>query len=163
LDAVDLRRVQEARTGGYRFLCQRLVEIRPIPMRVGDLVVRTCRDEQLALVPLAVYERLVETMEEEGEAAFQPDPDVGVGPLPRSPFRECPDSRQMVSIGKLFQQEIGERRGRFANGEPGMPPRVPPAPPGDFAAAAPVRPASRQIPSRGPQRRHRSSRPARLS
>ena len=162
-DAADLRRVQEDRAGGGGVMCQRLVEIRPIPVRVCDLVVGTCRDEQLALVPLVVFERLVETMEEEREAAFQPGPDARVGPLPRSPFRERPDSRQIVPVRQIprgadWRVAWTIRRLRTGDAAP-----VPPARPGDSAAAARVRPASRQIPSRRPRRRRRWSRPARLS
>ena len=162
-DAADLRRVQEDRAGGGGVMCQRLVEIRPIPVRVCDLVVGTCRDEQLALVPLVVFERLVETMEEEREAAFQPGTRRSGGsaatcPISRTPGFEADRTCRQIPRGADWRVAWTIRRLRTGDAGP-----VRPARPGDSAAAARVRPASRQIPSRRPRRRRRWSRPARLS
>ena len=56
-------------------------------------------------------------MEEEGEAALQAARDVRPRPLPRAPLRERSDPRQIVAVRQLLEQEVGERRGRLADGE----------------------------------------------
>jgi hypothetical protein len=65
---------------------QRVIEIRPVPVRIADVVERTRRDQQLAIVLLVVDERLTGLMEEEREAAFQAAGDIWMSALPRSPF-----------------------------------------------------------------------------
>ena len=46
--------VQVDRAFGLRLLRERLIEVRPVPMRVGDVVVRARRHQQL---PLAIRRR----------------------------------------------------------------------------------------------------------
>ena len=36
-------------------------------------------------------------------------------------FENGPDLRQVVAIGQLFEQQVGQRRRRLADGEPRMP------------------------------------------
>ena len=59
-------------------------------------------------------------MEEEGEAALEPAGDVRSRALPRAPLRERADARQIVAIRQLLDQQVGERRGRLADGEARM-------------------------------------------
>ena len=116
-DRVEPRLVQVSRPRCLRLLDEREIEIGPIPMRVGDVVVGTGGDQQLPGVIRVVRESLVESMEEEREPALEAAGDVRMRPLPRAPLRERADLRQVVAIGELFEQQIGQRRRRFADGE----------------------------------------------
>ena len=67
-----------------------------------------------------VGKRFTRTMEEEGETALQASGDLRPRALPGSPFRERANARQIVSIGQLFEQQVGQGRGRLADGESRM-------------------------------------------
>ena len=115
--AVEPRLVEVDGARGLGLLRERVIEVRPVPVRVGDLVVRARRDQQLPLAFGVVGERLARAMEEEGEAALQAARDVRSRPLPRAPLRERPDPRQVVAVRQLLEQQVGQRRGRLADGE----------------------------------------------
>ncbi len=119
-DPFEAHVIQVDRARRLRVLDQRKVEIRPVPMRIGHLVVGARRDEQLARVVSAVGESLSQTMEEECEPSFEAAGHVRPRALPRPPFREGPDLRQVVAIGQLFEQQVGQGRRGLANGEPRM-------------------------------------------
>ena len=97
-----------------------MIEVGPVPMRVADLVVRACGDHQLSLVLLVVREPFAWAMEEEREAALQSARDIGMGALPRAPFRKSADPRQVVPIGDFLDQQVGKRCRRLADGESRM-------------------------------------------
>ena len=67
-----------------------------------------------------VGKRFTGTVEEEGETALQASGDLRPCPLPGSPFRERTNPRQFISIGQLFEQQVGQRSGRLADGESRM-------------------------------------------
>ena len=119
-DAIQPRLVQVDRALRFGLADERVIEVRPVPMRVADLVVRARGDQQLARMVAIVRESFAGTMEQEGEPAFETAGDLRALPLPGAPLRERPDARQIVAIGDLLDQQVGERRGRFADGEPGM-------------------------------------------
>ena len=52
---------------------------------------------------------------------FRPHADAGMAPLPRAPFRERPDRGRSYRSAQLLEQQVGERRRRLADGEPGVP------------------------------------------
>ncbi len=59
-------------------------------------------------------------MKEEGESALEAAGHVGPRPLPRAPFRERADPRQVVAIGELFEEQVGQWRRGLADREPRM-------------------------------------------
>ena len=93
-DALEARLVEIDGSFGFGFARERLIEVRPVPMRVGDLVPRAGCHEELASVLAVVGKRLTRTMEEEGEPALQASRDIRPRALPGSPFRERANSRQ---------------------------------------------------------------------
>src|SRR5580704_15747141 len=118
---------------GFRFAGERVVEVRPVPVHVADLVMRAGRDEQLALVLPGVSKGLTGTMEKEREAALEATGHVRARTLPRPPLRKHTDSRQLVAIGQFLEQQVGQRRGRLADRESWMAAALdehdPPSPP----------------------------------
>jgi len=100
---------------------EEVIDIRPIPVRIGDLVVRTRGHQQLTVVSGAVLKRPIELVMEEAEAALQAAADVWIRALPRAPLREWPQARQIVCVRQLLDEKVGQRRRRLANRETGMP------------------------------------------
>ncbi len=80
--ALEPRHVEVFRTGALRLLGQRLIELRPVPVRVGDRIVRAGGNEQLPLVIVGVGELLSRLVKEKGEAALEAAGDLGAKPLP---------------------------------------------------------------------------------
>jgi hypothetical protein len=54
-----------------------MIEVRPIPMRVADVVMRTRRDQQLTFMIAIVAERPIEVVTEEAEASLESPSDAG--------------------------------------------------------------------------------------
>ena len=88
-DALEPCLVQIDRAFRLGLAHERVVEVRPVPMRIGDLVVRARGDQQLPRV-LARRRRTRSpgSMEEEREPAFEAARDVRTRPLPGAPLRE---------------------------------------------------------------------------
>ena len=53
----------------------------------------------------------------ESEAAFEAACHVRIFLLPTPPFGKWRNARQVVASRQIFQQNVGQRRGRFADGE----------------------------------------------
>ena len=107
-DALETRFVEVNRARRLRLFDQREIECRAVPVRIGDLVVRARRDEQLTRVRAVVDESLFVLMKEKREPSFETARDVGARSLPRAPFRERSHPWQVVSVGELFEQKVGE-------------------------------------------------------
>ena len=107
---------------GFRLARERVVEIGPVPMRVRDLISWAGRHQELAAVLMVVGKRLTRAMEAKGEAALQASGDIRPRALPCPPLREGTDARHSVSIGQLFEEQIGQGCGRLADGESRMSP-----------------------------------------
>ena len=88
--------------------------------RLSDRVVRARGHHQLPLVLRVRGVRHPRPMEEEGKAPLQAARNVRASLLPRAPLRKRTEPRQVVPTGKFFDQQIGERRGRFTDGEARM-------------------------------------------
>ena len=54
------------------------------------------------------------------EAALEAVPNIRALLLPRTPLREWQQLRQVMAAGQVFKKKIGQRRGRFADGEARM-------------------------------------------
>ena len=63
--------VEIVHAGSLRFAHQCLIEVRPIPVRVADLVGGTRRNHQLPIACVSVVERRIELVKEEREAALE--------------------------------------------------------------------------------------------
>src|SRR5258708_9938320 len=90
---------------------QEMVEVRPIPMRVGDSIVGTGGDEELAGVFGAIEPRGICGVVQKGKPALQSAGDVRIGLLPCSPFGQWQQSRQPVTAGELVGEQIRQRGG----------------------------------------------------
>jgi hypothetical protein len=111
------RHVEIGRTFSLRLVRQRLIELRAVPVRVGNGVVRARRDHQLTVALVVVGEQHAWLVEEEREAALQTARDVRTLPLPCAPLGERAKPREIVPIGEFFDQQVGERRRGFTDGE----------------------------------------------
>jgi hypothetical protein len=104
-----------------RVIDERQIEVRPVPVGIGDVIVRTGGDQELPGMTVIVCERLAEAMKEKRESALEATADMGVLALPRTPLGKRSNVRQVVAIGELFDEKVGQRSRRFADGEPRVP------------------------------------------
>ena len=101
-----------------------MIEARSIPVRIRNLIARAGSDQQLVPPFGITCKRLSEPMMVEGKAAFEAAGNVWIGSLPASPLRQRQQSRQIVTPRQLFEQEVRQRRRRFADGKARMPPAL---------------------------------------
>ena len=99
---------------------ERLVELRPVPVRIRDLVVRARRDHQLPLARVIVRDRRTRLMKEEREPALESACDLGPGTLPCPPLRERANAREIVAVGQFLYQQVRERRRGLSDRESRM-------------------------------------------
>lgn len=102
VEGIERGVVEIHHTFRLRLTNQRMIEIRPIPVRVADFVERAGRHHQLPIVLVGVGEYVAGLMEEKREPAFQSARDAWMFALPRAPFGKCPDARKIVAICELF-------------------------------------------------------------
>src|SRR5881409_1297540 len=112
--------VEILNTERLRFACEKMVEVRPIPMRVRHFVVRTRCDQQLVRAILAALPRLAELVMIEREPTLQPTRQLRVRLLPGAPFTQGSKPRQVVSRRDVLEKQVGQRRRRFPNREAWM-------------------------------------------
>ena len=103
-----------------RFAHKVRIDMCPMPMSIGNRIVRTCRDQQLIFARKARCP-LAETVVKESEAAFEPAVEIRISLPPRSPFCERENARKIVPKRQIFQQQVGKRCRGFADREAGMP------------------------------------------
>ena len=87
------------------------IEVRAVPVGIGDAIIGRSGDEQLLAVCVVIAEFAARLVMEEREAAFQSAGDFGMRGLPRSPFRERANRREIVAVAKFFEDQVRERRG----------------------------------------------------
>jgi hypothetical protein len=92
-----------------------MIELWPVPMCIGGVVVRACRDHQLAPMVVIFSKVFAGTMEKEGKSTFEADGNIRVCMLPCSPFRKRTYLWKVVPVGEFFEQQIGKRGRRFSN------------------------------------------------
>src|SRR5262249_25534519 len=119
-DVLERELVDVAGARGLGFAHEPVVEVGPIPMRVGRRVVRARRDEQLTRVPGIVDELLIEVVLEEAEPALEPAGDFWIRLTPAPPLRERLQAWQVPTISDRFEAQVTERRRRLADREPRM-------------------------------------------
>jgi hypothetical protein len=93
-----------------RLADQNMIEVRPIPVRVGHAIVWAGGDEQLVAAGRLIGPGVPMDMMIEREAALETAADFRVSFLPGSPFRERRDLRQVVAPRQFLQQQVGQRR-----------------------------------------------------
>ena len=84
-------------------------------MRIGEFVIRAGGDQKLIA---SVRRRLISLpvrLMEIREAPLQTAADLWIGALPRAVGSQGSEAGQIVALRKLFQQQIGQRGGGFAN------------------------------------------------
>ena len=86
-----------------RIAHERGIEVRAIPVRIRDLVVRARRHQQLTAMLFGVLKRLTVDVKEEREAALKPASNLRTLPLPGSPFREGPQPVEAVAVGEILK------------------------------------------------------------
>jgi len=104
-----------------RFTNEKMIEVRAIPVRVRNFIARTGRHEQLVASFRIVCEWQADLMMVKREAAFQAAGNLRICLLPRPPFGQWQQPRQIVSARQLLQQKVRQRRGGFTNDKPRMP------------------------------------------
>src|SRR5262245_29203334 len=119
-DCVELDLVEIDGPLGFRLSHERVIEVRPVPVGIADLVMRAGRDEKLMGVVVPIVECLAKPVEKERETALEADGDVRPGSLPGAPLRERADLGQLISVRELLEQQIRQRRRGFADRKPWM-------------------------------------------
>ncbi len=84
-------------------------------MGVGDGVVGTGGDEEFVGVTGCGQPGLAGRMMIEGETPFEAAGDVGMGCLPGAPTGEGAQVGEVEAVGKLFEQQVGDGSGGFAD------------------------------------------------
>jgi hypothetical protein len=100
------------------FLHKKGIDIRAIPVRICDRIVRARRDKQLIRPVASHFARRVRGVIVKRETALQPARNLRVMLLPAAPLGQGEQARQIVAKGNLFQEQIRERRGRLADDDP---------------------------------------------
>ena len=96
------------------------VEVGAIPVRVGNAIMRRRSDQKLTLARSVVREFPPRFVMIKREAALQPAGDLRMALLPGAPLGEGAHGRQIVAVAQFFEDEVGQRRGRFSDGEARM-------------------------------------------
>ena len=117
---IEGRLIEVAHTGGLGFPHQPVIEVRTIPVRVGDGVVGARGDEQLPRVRVVVGEWPSSLVLEEAEASLAAAGDVRIRILPGAPLRERTQTRQVVAIREFLDEQPCERGRGLADGKPRM-------------------------------------------
>jgi len=87
---------------------EKMVEVRAVPVGIGDIGSGAGGDEELAFMVRRVCPLLVEAVVVEAESTFQAAGDMWVSFLPATPFGKGRDIWQIVALGELFQEKICE-------------------------------------------------------
>src|SRR5262249_8102813 len=104
-----------------RLLDDEMVKMLTEPVRVADLIIRAGGDQQLVGVVESWDERRAGLVTDEGEATLEAAGQVRIGSLPTAIFAQGQQSWQAIGVAQPFEDEIGNRRGRLANGKARMP------------------------------------------
>ena len=100
-----------------RFLEEEMIELRPVPVRVRDLVAGARADEMPVAAVAEVRERASRLVREEREAPLQARADPGVRRLPQAPLRERQEARQAVADREALEKQVREGGGGLADRE----------------------------------------------
>src|ERR1700726_1943612 len=93
-----------------------MIEFGAIPMRVGDSIVGAGGDEELKFTIRVARSWCAEDMVIKGEAAFETACHVRIVLLPAAPFAGGRNAWKVITSRQTFEQDIRQRRGRFADG-----------------------------------------------
>jgi len=93
------------------FLDEEMIEVRPIPMCVSDLVPRARRNEQFSRMIMTWLKVAVEHVMVKRKTSLQAAADSRMVSLPRSPLRESRHLRQIIALRQFFEEEVSQRRG----------------------------------------------------
>ena len=96
------------------------IDLRAIPVRVTDLVIRTGRHQQLALVIRTAGKRFSVTMVKVTEPPLQSPRHIRLGAAPTPVSTQRPQLRQVVLVAQRLQNEVRSWGRRLANRKAGM-------------------------------------------
>ena len=96
------------------------IEVRAEPMGIGDGIAWTGGDEEFVLVVGGWGPGMAGGMVKEGEAAFETAGEVGEIALPGTPAGEGAEGGKVVTVAELFEEEVGDGGGGFADDPAGM-------------------------------------------
>lgn len=102
------------------FADEEVVEVGAVPVGVGDGVVGAGGYEELVGAIGREWCGVVEVVMVEGKAALEAAGYFGVGLLPGAPLREWFERGEIVAGGEVFEEEIGEWCGGFADDHAGV-------------------------------------------
>src|SRR5262245_10403736 len=103
---MQLRLIEILRAGCDSFLQEKIIYIGAQPVGVGRFSIRAGSDEQLIRTILRGPILLFGLMLEEGGTALETTGQLRIGPLPITPARQRLESRQIVAIGHLLDDQI---------------------------------------------------------
>jgi hypothetical protein len=104
--------IEELRSRGAGFLGEKSVEVRAVPVRVRDFVVRARRDEELVASVRGAGEGIPKPVAVESEAALQTARDGRFLPVPHADSGRI---RERSTVAQFLQEEI------WASGEDDSP------------------------------------------
>src|SRR5205807_2587390 len=113
-----LIKVLDAET--LRLANEKMIEVRAIPVRVGNFIARTGCHEHLITTFGIRCERLAKLMMIKRKPALQTAANVRIHLLPGSPLCQRQQPRQLVASRQFFQQKVRQRCGGFANNKARM-------------------------------------------
>ncbi len=99
---------------------QEFVKTGAIPMGIGEDIVGAGGHHEDGLWVGGVEKRLVPLVVIKSKTAFEPHRQIGVFPLPASPFGECHERRQVVPVTQFLQEEVRQWGAGLANGKARM-------------------------------------------
>ncbi len=91
-------------TEPLRLFHQKLIKIRSEPMRVGDRVVRTCRDKEVVLRSGLPRTVTIQVVVKEGESALEAAGEIRIFLLPTAPLRQRTQCEEVVALCKILEQ-----------------------------------------------------------
>src|SRR5437763_3856858 len=105
-------------TARDRLAHEMMIDVRTEPMCVGERIARTRRDQQTLGLQSIIGERFTKVVAVEGEPALQATSEVRVVCKPSAMRRQPIAIGQPITSANPLERKVGQRRGRFANGEP---------------------------------------------
>src|SRR5690242_9278963 len=97
-----------------------VVDIGAQPMRVGELVARTRRNQESLGVEPAISERFARMVSVEGESSLEAAANLGIAREPAAVRRHVVAVGEAVAKPKALERQIGERCRRLTDSEARM-------------------------------------------
>ncbi len=118
----DIRKIEIRNPSGLNLLHQERIEISPQPIGIGKPVRGAGGNQQFLAVRGIGDKFLTRIVFEITKPSFDPANDLGMRLLPAAITRERIQPGQIITGRQIAEQQVGNRRGGFADGKTGMTP-----------------------------------------